>query len=371
MQETNLDVVQRTLRGFRERKKRIVEGGINCIPSPFPGFRKDYPGVEQGKYYLISGAAKAAKSQLSNLLFLYSPLLYAYNHPDQVHLKIFYFPLEETDEKITARFCSFLLHTFSNHKYRCSPMVLNSINENETVPDEVLDLLDTEEYQNIFKFYLDHVEFKKDKNPTGCMKVITKYAEEHGTFHKKWDEKFKKEVFDYYEPNDPKEYVIIIWDHAGLTNLEKADGRTLNLKECIDKLSSYFVDFRDKLHYTPVLIQQQNMDTISLDAYREKKIMPTLAGLADTKNPGKDCSMFIGVTNPWGFEIENYRLYNTKILGGYCRFMEIVLNREGSSNGYLPLYFDGAVNYFRPLPKADDKTQLNEVYKLIDRNIAS
>jgi len=248
-------------------------------------------------------------------------------------------------------------------------MVLNSINENKIPPIEVLDILDSLEYQSILNFYLDHVEFKKDRNPTGCMKTVVKYAKEQGTFHKKWDERLGKEVFDYYEPNDPKEYVIVIWDHAGLTNPETIEGRRLNLKESIDKLSSYFVDFRDNLHYTPVLIQQQNMDTISLDAYKLKKIMPTLAGLADTKNTGKDCSMFLGITNPHAFEIDDYRGYNTKRLGGYSRFLEVVMNREGESNGYLPLYFDGAVNYFRPLPKFDDTAQLNQVYQLIDRNM--
>lgn len=364
-----MDVVERTLNGFWERKRRIEEGGVNCIPSPFSNFRNDFPGVEQGKYYLISGAAKASKTQISSLLFLYTPLIYAYENPNKIHLKIFYFPLEETEEKITARFCSHLLHRLSEHKLRYSPMVLNSINENKTVPNEILELFYTIEYKSILDFYKDHVEFKKDKNPTGCMKTVIKYAEEHGIFHKKWDERLQKMVFDYYEPNDPNEYVIIIWDHAGLTSPETVEGKRLNLKESIDRLSSFFVDFRDNLHYTPVLIQQQNMDTISLDAYKLKKIMPTLAGLADTKNTGKDCSIFLGITNPHAFEIDEYRGYNTKRLGSYSRFLEVVLNREGESNGYLPLYFDGAVNFFRPLPKPDNTSELSQVYQLIDRNM--
>lgn len=368
-----MNVVERTKKGFRDNLRKIEEGGVNCIPSPFSSFRNDFPGPEKGKYYLISGAAKSAKTQIASLLFLYTPLLYAYEHPDQVRVKIFYFPLEETEEKITARFMSHLLYKLSdeNNKIRMSPMVLNSINEKNRANHEVLDLLDTEKYNNILDFYLKCVEFKKDKNPTGCMKQVIKYAEENGTIHKKWDERLQKMVFDYYEPNDPDEYVIIIWDHAGLTHTERDNetGRSLTLKESIDKLSSYFVDFRDNLHYTPVLIQQQNMDTISLDAYKQKKIMPTLAGLADTKNTGKDCSMFLGITNPYGFEIEDYRGYDTGMLGSYCRFFEVVMHREGESNGYLPLYFDGAVNHFFPLPKPDDKEGLKKVYNLIERNM--
>jgi hypothetical protein len=368
MPETNLNVVERTKKRFRDNYERIEKGGINCIPSPFSVFKNDFPGVEKGKYYLVSGAAKSAKTQISNLLFLYNPLLYAYYHRDQIKVKVLYFPLEETDEKITARFISYLLYKLSNKKIRKSAMELNSINSQ--IDMSVLDMIDTQTYDDILQFYLQSVEFVMPKNPTGCWRKVLDYANEHGTIHRKWDDRLKRNVFDWYEPNDPDEYVIIIWDHAGLTHTETEaeTGRALNLKESIDKLSEYFIFFRDKLQYTPVLIQQQNMDTISLDAFKQKKIMPTLAGLADTKNTGKDCSLFLGITNPHAFEIEEYRGYNTRELGGWCRFLEVVMNREGESNGYLPLYFDGAVNFFHPMPKPNDYSALQNVYEAIRKN---
>lgn len=364
-----LDVVERTKKMFWDNYRRIEEGGINCIPSPFEKYRNDFPGVEQGKYYLVSGAAKAAKTQLASLLFLYTPVLYAFEHPDQIRLKVLYFNLEETDVKITARFISHLLFLYSGGRVRKSPMMLSSIYNQ--VDKDILNTINEDRYNQILDFYKTHVEFVSAKNPTGCYMSIKRYANEHGTVHKKWDERLKKEVFDYYEPNDPNEYVIIIWDHAGLTHVEKEKetGRVLNLKESIDKLSSYFVDFRDDLNYTPVLIQQQNMDTISLDAYKQKKIMPTLAGLADTKNPGKDANLMLGITNPYAFGIDEYKGYDTKRLGSYGRFLEVVLNREGESNGYLGLYFDGATNFFKPLPKENNVDKLHEVYNLIDRNM--
>ena len=48
--------------------------------------------------------------------------------------------------------------------------------------------------------------------------------------------------------------------------------------------------------------------------------------------------------------------------------MEVVLNREGASNRTLPLYFDGATNFFKPLPDPNNITGLNAVYQLIDNN---
>ena len=116
------------------------------------------------------------------------------------------------------------------------------------------------------------------------------------------------------------------------------------------------------------MIAQQNAETISLDAFKANKIRPTLAGIADSKNVGKDCSVMLGITNPFAFEVPEYLKYDIRKLKGYARFLEVVLNREGESNGVLALYFDGATNYFAPLPKYDNITELNKVYQLIQRN---
>lgn len=367
-----MGLVQRVLNSLEERRQKILSGGINCIPSPFKCFRNDFPGIEQGKYYLISGASKSGKSQLASYLFLYTPILYAYYHPEKIRLKIFYFPLEETQEKITVRFMCHLLYFLSKGKIRISPMKLQSINKENIVDSKILEILNSLEYRSILDFYEDHVHFITERNPTACWKVINNYANEAGTIHrkkvvienKKTGVKQDKEVFDFYEPKDPDEYVEILWDHASLTELE----RGMNLKECMDKLSEYMMIARNHFNYIPVLLQQQNNESIGLDAFKAKKIRPTLAGLADSKNTGKDCSVMLGITNPYAFEVPQYLNFDITKLKGYARFIEVVLNREGESNGVLGVYFDGAVNYFTPLPKYDNLQELNKVYQLIQRN---
>lgn len=54
-----MSLVQRVLDNLEERRQRILSGGINCIPSPFNTFTSDFPGIEQGKYYCVSGASKS------------------------------------------------------------------------------------------------------------------------------------------------------------------------------------------------------------------------------------------------------------------------------------------------------------------------
>lgn len=129
--------------------------------------------------------------------------------------------------------------------------------------------------------------------------------------------------------------------------------------------------FRNHYNYIPVLIQQQGQDTIGLDAYKANRIQPTLSGLSDSKNPGKDSTLMLGITNPFSFEIPEYYHYNIAKMKGYARFIQVVLNREGESNGMLATYFDGATNYFAPLPKFNDIQALNKVYQLVQRNMDS
>lgn len=376
-----MSLVQRVLADLEEKRQRVLRGDINCIPSPFKSFQQDFPGIEKGKMYLVSGAAKSGKSQLTSFLFLYNSVKYAYDHPDKVRLKIFYFPLEETPEKITMRFMCYLLFVLSDYKIRVTPMKLQSVNKGCAVEEKILQLLNSLEYRSILDFYEDHVVFLSERNPTGYWKTVNKYATDNGTIHKKKivvENKetgipTEREIFDYYEPKDPEEYVLTIVDHVSLIEQE----RGMTLKQCIDKLTEYSMILRNHYNYIPILIQQQNMDTISLDAFKSNKVRPTLAGLADSKDTGKATSVMLGITNPYAFELPYYPYpndannpnnYDIRKLKGYFRYLEVVLNREGESNGQLALYFDGAVNYFQPMPSPTDAVNLNKIYEKVKRN---
>ena len=91
-------------------------------------------------------------------------------------------------------------------------------------------------------------------------------------------------VFDHYEQDDPDEYRIIFYDHVSLTSTEKG----LTLKQSIDKLSEYFVLLRNRYKFSPVVIQQQAFAGESLEAFKENKLRPTIANLADSKYPSRD-----------------------------------------------------------------------------------
>lgn len=359
-----MSLIQRVLENAKERREKILSGKVNCIPSPFKTFRYDFPGVELGTYYLVSGGAKSSKSKITNFLFLFNSILYAYHHPELVRLKVFYALLEEKAENITGKFICYLLYILSDKKIRIDIKTFKSVDEDRILSPEILELLGTLEYQSILKFFEEHVVFIPDRNPTGVYHTLEKYAEANGTIHRKRVEGYEKEIFDYYEPNDPDEYVLCIIDHISLISCE----RSMDLRNSIKKLSEYLKIVRNKYNYIPVVVQQQNSESLSLEAFKANKIRPTQKGLADSQDPGKDCDVMLGITSPFSWELKEYLKYDITKLRGYCKFLEIVLGRDGESNAILGMYFDGATGFYAPLPKYDNIPELNKVYKLIQRN---
>lgn len=358
------ELINRIFDYIQERKEKVLNGEINCIPLPFKRFKEEFPGIEQGKYYLVTGTTKSAKTQLANYLFVYNTILYSFYHPNVIKPKIFYYALEETKENITLRFMSFLLYTFDN--IRISPTDLTSTDKDKPVSSDILELLNTKKYTDILDYYEKIIDFRPGRNPTAIWKDAKTYAEANGIVHtkkSKYTDDFgvtrEIDAFDYYKPNNSNEYVFILVDHISLIEPELK----LSLREAINKVSEYMVILRNRYHYIPVLIQQQSTETSSLEAFKANKIRPTVAGLSDSKYTARDVDVMIGLTNPYFWELPEYLGYDIKRLKGNFRIMEIVLNRSGQSNGICPLIFDGAINWFKEAPLPINASEIAKVYQ--------
>lgn len=363
------NLIDRTLKHIKARREKVLKGGVNCIPSPFKRFRKDFVGIEQKKYYLITAHEKSGKTQMFSFLFLYTALEYAYKHPDKIRLKVFYYPLEEDEQSIVLRYMSYLLFTLSKKNIRISPADLESTNEEHVLSEEVLRLLESEEYQKRFKFFEKCVEFMESTNPSGVWFDLNNYADTHGKSIYKEEEYQnrdtgeikKRKKFDHYEPDDPDEYVMIVVDHVSLLSQE----RNKTLRETINKLSEYMVTLRNKFSYTPVIIQQQSTETADLEAFKANKIRPTTAGLSDSKYTARDCNTMLGIVNPFKFEIPTYLKYNVERFQDNIRFLEVVIQRGGMAKGICALFFDGATCFFNQLPEHNELGKINEYYEYL------
>ena len=360
---------ERVVQNLKERRERILSGNLNCIPSPFKRFSNDFIGIEQSCYTTVTSFTKGGKSQFTSFTFIYSPLLFCYYNKTDISIKILYFPLEETPERIMQRFISWLLYDYSKGEIRISPRDLRSTTS--AVSQNILDIINSTEIQDIIKYFEEHIIFPSESgNPTGIYKYCRKYAEENGTVYTK-KVKMKDEfgnikevdVFDRYEQSNPNEYRLIIIDTINLIDVEKG----LSLKQSMDKLSEYLAKYlRNRYHFSPIVIQQQAFEQEGNEAFKLGRVRPSVAGLGDSKYTSRDSNVVLGLFSPFRFGIRDYEGYDITKFKDNIRFLEVCINRDGEMGGLCPLFFDGAVCQFTELPKPDNKIELEKVYKYIE-----
>lgn len=342
---------ENTLQYLNERRENVIQGYVNCIPSPFERFKDAFIGIEQGSYMAITSYTKGGKTQFAlNLLF--NALIYAIEHPDSLRLKIFYFCLEETAQKIYIRFMCWILYRLD--KIRVSPRDLKS-STNIPIDERILNLLKEEKYKKYFDAFEEVFQFSNTANPTGIYKECKAYAEQNGTVHTKKVSFSEVPVFDRYESNDPHEYRVVVIDHISLIDQE----RGFTKKEAIDKLSEYLsMTLRNRYNFSPIVIQQQSTENESADNVKLSRIRPSGAGLSDSKYIQRDVDTLLGLFSPYKFGLKEYMGYDITILKDHIRFLEVLASREGTVGSIIALYFDGATCTFMELPKPEEMKDL-------------
>lgn len=53
-----MELRDRVLLNLEARRQKVLDGGINSIPTPFKRFSEDFIGVEQGKFYCVTAPTK-------------------------------------------------------------------------------------------------------------------------------------------------------------------------------------------------------------------------------------------------------------------------------------------------------------------------
>lgn len=120
-------------------------------------------------------------------------------------------------------------------------------------------------------------------------------------------------------------------------------------------LSKNFVKYRNRYHYTPVLIQQQTGEKENVEHFKSEKMEPSKDGLSNTKLTYNDCDIALGIFSPQKYEIQKYRKYHVVDMGDSYRNISVFKNRFGTSAGInVGAAFYGEVNYFKELPKGED-----------------
>lgn len=270
------------------------------------------------------------------------------------------------EEKMLSAFANIL---YIKEGIRISPRDLKSTKTDRILPEHILKII--KKYEEYFNKIEEIVEFIDDiRTPYGIYAIVRDYALANGKIHmrnvKIGDE--LKEVEDYYEPNDPEEYVMIMIDHIGLISTQKNydTGLPMTLHESIGKLSSdYLIKLRNRFGYIPVVIQQQAQSQESVENKKHNKLKPSLDGLGDNKTTQRDANIILGLFSPFRHEIPDYMGYDIRFFKDNIRFLEILGGRDGGGGTTCPLYFDGAVNYFKELPLPNESSKMSQVHQII------
>lgn len=341
-----MSLFDRTIKYIERRKENIENGLSNCIPFGLPRFENYVSGIEKETFYMVSANTKVGKSQLTDFLFVYN----AYEQAKKlgINLKIFYFTLEMSKQAKALAAIRYFLYTRKH--IRLEPKVQKSTQE--AIPQSIIDeIKNDEEFFNDFfntVTYIDNV-----KTPTGIYKYMLKYAKQHGIFEKKIVNHDGIEKIDtFYVPNDDV-YVLPIIDHLALLHLEP---ELRSKKQAMEKLSQdYLVELRNIYKMSPVAIQQQASAVEGTESIKFNKIFPSFNSLGESTVTSRDVNIGLGLFSPERFKMEEFAGYDIKFFQNNIRFMNIMGNRDGESSAIVPLYFDGAVNFFAELPKSDSK----------------
>lgn len=364
---------KRTLDDIVYNKERREAGKIIAIPFPFPRFSYHIPGIQPGRYIIVTANSKVGKSKITDFLFLYSPINYILENPDcGADVSIDYFSLEMSKEDKMKQYIAYNLYV--KHNIVLSEEEIDSIYDRYILEDDVLRKI--EEMQPIMEQFEKRVRFIDNvRNPYGIYKhvrtkneVSGKYVDKQGreiplSQIKNSDKKISDDAtfaIDHYKPDNPDIFRIVVTDHVALLGTEKGMS---SVKDAIGKYSSkYCIKMRDRWKNIVVNVQQQAAAQEGVDNIKLSLTKPSANGLGEDKTTQRDCDMILGLYAPVRYRIPTYEKYN---ISGEAHFQSplldnhrellTIMNRRGAGNVTTQLFFNGASNFFKELPLPDNQ----------------
>ncbi len=355
-------------------KTKIESGGVTSISPPFQRLSKKYPGWVKGRQTLITASSGVSKTKFTKFLAVTSVVDFIKTRKD-VTAKVFFFALEESKEQFWLSIKSNLL--FTRFGISISPTELMSQGE-YTISQDVLDKIDLIESDIDFMESIIEV-IDNIYNPYGIYKHVRDYFEtagigkyEEATFTN--DKGLKQTVKNKFIYDNPDHYVFVITDQINLLVPDQKSefgAPQSTLHDAMNEFSKTYClkHMVKRMDCVVINVQQQAGDQEKQEFHRgssiEKKLEPSLSGLADSKLTQRDCDLVIGLFAPARYELTNYRNYDITRLNDSYRCAIILKDRHfGIANAYIHLYFNGATNVYKELPHYKDMT--DEIYEKIN-----
>lgn len=351
-----------------------LHGNSIGIPTSIEGIDTNSYGLQKARYILIGAASGVGKTTLADQAYVIEPILAlmfvkykaevfgmsALSNKEVfllgLDIKINYWSFEISKEMKILKWASYLLFKFFG--IRAGVDYLANVKGEGFIHKEVWDKILI--VDKIISKMLKYINFYDEaENPTGVYKTLKEFAKQNGKFDEAPytdHEGNKKTRIVGYKPNNPKLYVVNVFDHLALLAKE----RGFDTKATIDKLSEYCVYFRNRCNFTTVAIQQFNGDLFSIERQKQKgyALAPQPSDFGDSRYTFRDADLVFGLFKPSAYDIDSFEGYNilpknssdSSYLGDAAVFLFNLKQRYGKTNWVVPLALDGLVGQFSDLP---------------------
>lgn len=370
--------IQERIDYLKNKREEKSQGKYFSFPlyESFPRLGEYLPGIPRGCMVMLTANSGVGKTQGWKGIFLRSIIDFVKNNPNSgIKPHFLLFLLEETRSEFIDSLLSMLI--YRKFKISIDPLTLNS-EYRDLLSKETMNLLD--QVEEDAEFILSFITMEDSiYNPTGCYKYArTKSIEWGNHFYTKIHDNnsiidlntynslnlTQREEYKYshYTSKDPDQMIFLVCDNLNLLQQESESGRLLTQHETIGKWSKDYCRKQISKHWNWAIINimQQSADsekqqfTLMTGKSVVNKLKPSLEGLGNNKESQRDHLVILGLFAPARYEIEEYEGYDIKKLKDSYRSLIILKNRIGRTNLELPLYFNGAANYFEELPKPKD-----------------
>lgn len=360
---------ERVLANIEKNKQIRESGGYIGIPYLLPRLSEHIPIIDKGQSIGLLGGTGVGKSRIARYLYLYAP--YRFFKETGYKLKILYFPLEDSVEKVYRNcICNYL---YDEHNILISPEELSS--KKKILPNFVLEKV--KEAKEYFSEFEDIVEFVEGlSTPREIFNFCQKHALKVGEIVKT-PYKNKEGISLLREHYISDTHTIVILDNMSNLDIDPKDDINSE-REAMVKLAKNYV--REHLcnffNFTVVQVLQ-----LAFDKEKQQfthggmtilsKLEPSLDGIGEAKVIARSMHLIIGIFDPSKFELINYPIpskhdidncYRIDLLGSRFRALKIIKNNDGESGLRVGLLFNALAENISelPLPKSPE---LNNIYK--------
>jgi hypothetical protein len=347
-----MGVIQRTL----QLSNTGNNGGITALKTNIPKYNEYLYGVRQGTYVNLLAETAVGKTGLGRHLYIHTPYeeFLRINDPEKLDVFFIDCSLEIAAEANMAAAIS--RKAYIDYGKVIPPSAIFGWGENKLTEEQQTIVNSYEEYFDTFQKKCVIVD--GEIGPNLFHDILFEAAKRCGRFEREGN---NINNCGTWTPNNPNMYIICLLDTV---NLAETDERYATVKQAMDRMSRIAVLFRNKCNFFFCFLQQISAEIASTDRSRYGITSPILRDAEDSRRPGKDANIVLGLYEPIRHMKEDqtiFKGYDMTLLQSWLRTLHILKHREGVMNKYIPLKAYGAVSYFEQLPYAKDMTSTDYV----------